>query len=147
MATETNKTNVRRAFEEGLNQGKVAVFDELCAPSYSYHEPVRPDVRTLGDYKRYITEVHRAFPDIHATIEDLIAEGEQVVVRYSWRGTNTGELVMPTMHLPATGKPVTVLGILIVRTVEGKAVEAWNQMDGLGLFQQLGLIPIPQPVG
>ncbi len=147
MSTETNKANVRRAFEEVLNQGKVAVLDELLAPNFIYHEPTRPDVRTLEDYKRYVTEIRSAFPDIHATIEDMIAEGEQVVVRYLWRGTNTGDIVTPTMRFPATGKQVIVTAIMIGRAVEGKAVEIWLQADSLGLFQQLGLIPVPQPVG
>jgi predicted ester cyclase len=77
----------------------------------------------------------------------VIAEGELVVVRWTMRGTNTGELVSPTMHIPATGKQVTVTGIGIVRFAGGKGVELWNEQDSLGLYQQLGLIPVPQAVG
>jgi len=69
-----------------------------------------------------------------------------VVVRWTMRGTNTGDIVT-LMHIPATGKQVTLTGIGISRTVEGKTVELWNEQDYLGLFQQLGLIPVPQPVG
>ena len=67
--------------------------------------------------------------------------------RWTWRGTNTGDLVSPVMHLPATGKQVTGTGMWIVRFAGGKGVELWIEMDDLGLFQQLGLIPVPQPVG
>ncbi len=147
MFMEDIKAKVRRAFEEVLNQGNVAVLDELCAPNFLYHEPSRPDVRTLKDYKRYITEFRSIFPDLHVTIDDLIVEGDKVVVRFTWRGTNTGDIVTPTMRLPATGKHVTVTAISIGHYVEGKAVEMWMQGDDLGLYQQLGLIPMPQPVG
>ncbi len=147
MPTEDIMATVRRFFEEVLNQGKVALLDEQFAPNFLYHEPGRPDVRTLEDYKRYITETRSAFPDLHFTIEDVIAEGELVVTRWTLRGTNTGEIVMPTMRIPATGKQVTLTGIGIGRMVEGKMVELWNEQDNLGAFQQLGLIPVPQPVG
>jgi steroid delta-isomerase-like uncharacterized protein len=146
MSTVDNKATVHRFFEEVLNQGKVALMDELFAPSFLYHDPGRPDVRTLEDYKRFITETRSVFPDFHVTIEDMIAEGEQVVVRLMWRGTNTGDIVTP-MHVPATGKQVTVTAIGIGRFAGGKGVELWNEQDYLGLFQQLGLIPAPQPVG
>lgn len=146
MTTVDNKTTVRRFFEEVLNQGKVALLDELFAPNFLYHDATRPDVRTLEDYKRFLTETRSAFPDVHFTLEDVIAEGEELVVRWTMRGTNTGDIVTP-MHIPATGKQITVTGIGIGRTVEGKTVELWNEQDYLGLFQQLGLIPAPQPVG
>ena len=142
MSTEENKASVRRAIEEGANQGNLAVFDETTAPNWVYHDPANPGVRTLEDYKRFITETRRAFPDFHMTIEDLIAEGDQVVMRATFRGTNTGDIETP-MHIPATGKQVTMTGISIVRYAGGKAVEVWTQGDSLGLLQQLGLIPAP----
>jgi steroid delta-isomerase-like uncharacterized protein len=142
MSTEDNKATVRRYFEEVFNQGNLALVDELNAPNFIYHDPVVPDVRTLEDYTQWFTAIRGAFPDFHVTIEDMIAEGDQVVVRYTWRGTNTGDLVAP-MPIPATGKQVTVTGMSIVRFAGGKGVEVWNQTDSLGLFQQLGLIPVP----
>ena len=147
MSTETNKALTRRAFEEGWNQGKVAVFDELCAPNFLYHHPSRPDVRTLEDYKRLITEFRSAVPDFHGTIDDMIAEGDKVVIRGTWHGTHTGDLVTPMMRLPATGKHVTVTAINIGRYVEGKLVELWQEVDDLDMLQQLGMLPAPQPVG
>jgi predicted ester cyclase len=137
---------VRRATEEGWNQGNVALFDELAAPDFVNHDPARPNVRTREDYKRGATEVRSAYPDLHFTIEDMIAEGEQVVMRLTFHGTNTGDIVTP-MHIPATGKQVTMTEILIVRVASGKVVELWSEADYLGGYQQLGLIPMPQPVG
>ncbi len=147
MSTEDNKATVRRAIEELWNQGRVAVFDELFAPTFIYHDAARPDVGTLEDYKRNFAATRSAFPDTHLTIEDMIAEGDKMVMRFTWRGTNTGDFVMPPMRIPATGKQVTVTAIVILRFAEGKAVEFWGQFDNLGMFQQLGLIPMPHPVG
>jgi len=89
MSTEDNKTTVRRLIEEGWNQGKLAVFDELAAPNWIHQDPLRPHVRTREDFKRHVAETRSAFPDLHLTIEDMIAEGDQVVVRWMWHGTHT----------------------------------------------------------
>ena len=146
MSIEENKAMARRLFEEALNQGKVEVFDELLAPNFLYHNPTWPGVHTLEDYKPFITAWRSAFPDLHVTIDDMIAEDDTVVIRYTWHGTNTGDIVMP-MRLPATGKHVTVTAMNIGRAVEGKCVELWQEGNDLGLVQQLGLIPMPEPVG
>jgi predicted ester cyclase len=80
-----------------------------------------------------------AFPDLHGTIEDQIAEGDKVVMRMTYRGTHQGEL----MGIPATGKPVTMTFISINRIAEGKIAEGWVNFDALGMMQQLGVIPVP----
>ncbi len=144
MSTEGNKAAARRFIEEVFNQGHVALIDELCSPNFILHEPTRPDVRTREDLKPFIAEHLSAIPDFHVTIEDMIAEGEQVVVRYTVHGTNTGDFVSSTMRFPATGKQFTVTGIYIFRFAEGKIVEAWDQADDLGTYQQLGLMPAPE---
>jgi steroid delta-isomerase-like uncharacterized protein len=147
MPTEDNMATARRLIEEVWNQGKVALIEELLAPNFILQDPDRPDVRTREDYKRWVTETRSAFPDLHFTIEDMIARGEEVADRWTMRGTNTGDLVTPMMRIPATGKQVTMTGLSIVRFAGGKVVEHWHVGDYLGLFQQLGLIPVPQPVG
>jgi steroid delta-isomerase-like uncharacterized protein len=142
MSTEDNKATVRRYFEEVLNQGNLALVAELNAPNWVYHDPDAPDVRTIEDYTRWFTQIRSAYPDFHVTIEDLVAEGDQVAMRWTFRGTHTGDLVAP-MPLPATGKQVTVTGITIVRVASGKGVEVWSQGDTMGFLQQLGVIPAP----
>jgi steroid delta-isomerase-like uncharacterized protein len=142
LSAEENKALARRAFEEGWNQGNVAVFDELNAPNFIYHDPGQPQVHTHEDLKQWATEGFRVYPDLHLTIEDMVAEGDQVVVRSTFRGTNTGDFVTP-MPMPATGKQVTSSGITILRFAGGKIVEVWNQGDNLGVFQQLGVITAP----
>ncbi len=147
MSTETNKALVCRTSEEVWNQGKIAVLDEVLAPNFVFRDPALPEPHSLEDYKRYVTQLRSAFPDLHFTIEDTIAEGDKVVMRWTWHGTNTGDFVTPMMRLPATGKHVTVTGITFLYLAEGKVVEMWINPDTLGLFQQLGLIPMPEPVG
>src|SRR5260221_11609727 len=146
MSTEDNKALVRRLIEEVWNQGNLAVFNELYAPDFIFHDPGLPHVRTREDDKQWIAGILKAFPDFQITIDDVIAEGDQVAVRLTVRGTNTGDLVTP-MPLRATGKQVTVPGITIVRLVEGQAVEVWSQGETLGFLQQLGLIPAPGQAG
>ncbi len=142
MSTEENKATVRRLIEEVWNQGNLAVFDELYAPNFIFHDPNLPRVRTREDDKRWITETLNAYPDLHMTSEDMIAEGDRVVVRLTARGTNTGDIVTP-MPRPATGKQVTMTGIVIARLANDKFVEIWHQVDWLGVLQQLDLIPAP----
>ena len=142
MSTEENKALVRRLVEEVWNQGHLVVFDELYAPTFLFHDPVLPRIRTREDDKRWITETLNAYPDLHMTIDDLIAEGDRVVVRVTARGTNTGAIVGPTPH-PATGKHVTMTAIAIARFANGQFVEIWHQVDWLGVLQQLGRIPEP----
>jgi predicted ester cyclase len=78
-----------------------------------------------------------AFPDIHVAVEDVIANGDKVVVRLTFSGTHTG----PLMGMPPTGKFVTITGIAIDRIQNGKIVEHWVNRDDLGMLQQLGMIP------
>ena len=81
-----------------------------------------------------------AFPDIHATIDDILAEGDKVVTRFTMTGTFKGEY----MGIAPTGKKITITGILITRWVDGKEVKAWENRDMLGFYQQLGVSPPSQ---
>jgi len=142
MTTEDNKAATRRGFEESWNQGKVDVFDELFASTFLYHDPTFPNGLRTQDYKRWVTAIRQAFPDLHLTIDDLIAEGDQVAVRLTLRGTHTSDLVT-VMHMSATGKRVTESIIAVIRFTGGKVVEVWSQADTLGFLQRLGVIPTP----
>jgi predicted ester cyclase len=80
-----------------------------------------------------------AYPDLLITVDDLIAEGNKVVGRWTARGTNTG----PLMGMPPTGKQATVMGISILAIADGKVTDQWFNWDTLGMLQQLGVIPTP----
>jgi len=144
MSTEQNKTFVRRYWEQVWNQGNLAVVDELIASDFDGHPlPSDPDFgRGPAGQKQLVGMYRTAFPDLHMTIEDMTAEGDRVVVRWTVRGTQTGEM----MGIPATGKPTTVTGMFLNRLAAGKIVEGWGNFDALGMMQQLGLLPTPEPV-
>jgi steroid delta-isomerase-like uncharacterized protein len=136
--SEQNKTNVRRLFEEVWNKGYVPVADELFAPTYTHHDSSTPDVgRGPESEKKRVTLYRNAFPDIRFTIEDMLAEGETVVARWSCRGTHKGEL----NGIAPTGKQFNINGISIARFTNGKMFEGFINWDALGLMQQLGVVP------
>ena len=136
MSTEENKANVHR-FTDGLNQKNVAVIDELCTPDYVNHDPANPQVRSREDYKQWFTGLSAAFPDLHFTIDDILAEGDKVAYRFTLRATHSGSW----RGAAPTGKSITVTGTAIARIRDGKFAEEWVNTDALGLVQQLGLIP------
>ncbi len=137
MSTEENKALTRRAYD-ALNQKNLAAFYELCATDIVLHN-ASMTIQGLEAYKQFISMYLTAIPDLHFTLEVIIAEGDIVVVRHIARGTHQGDL----MGIPPTGKQVTVSAINIVRLVNGKAVEEWLNSDDLGMLQQVGAIPAP----
>ena len=137
MSTEENKAKQHRIFEEVINKGNMAVADELVAPNYIYHGPVGMEFTGPEGLKQLISMFRNAFPDLHVTVEDTVAEGDRVVSRFTARGTHKGDLT----GIAPTGKQVTQAGIVIARWVDGKEVEAWESLDMLGMMQQLGVVP------
>ena len=135
--SEQNKAVVRR-WIAGLNAGDLDVADEIYAPDFVMHDPGNPD-RLLGPEgtKQGFAAFLAAFPDLHVTIDDIIAEGDKVVWRVSLTGTHNGEF----LGIAPTGKQITNKGITIVRMVDGKFVEGWQNGDDLGMLQQIGAIP------
>jgi steroid delta-isomerase-like uncharacterized protein len=135
MSPEDNKAQVRRGFE-ALNERNWTAFDALCASDIVFHN-ASTTMQGLEAYKQFILMYLTAFPDVRFTIEDIITEGDTVVVRYTARGTHQGNL----MGIPPTGKQVSLTTIGIFRIAKGKAVEEWINNDDLGLLQQLDVIP------
>jgi predicted ester cyclase len=135
--SDENKAIAGRLFDEVLNKHSLAPCDELYDPNYvpnSLPPGFSPDREGVKQYHR---QYFQAFPDMHLTIEGMIAEGDWVAVRYTGRGTHQGEL----MGIPRTGKQVTASAVLTLRIVDGRIVEDWLDGDKLGLLQQLGALP------
>ena len=141
MSTEDNKAVVRRFYEEVMNQKKRAVLDEVFDLNVVDHFAPPGTPGGLEGARQTLGMFLSAFPDLHFTVEDLIAEGDKVVARATLSGTQQGTF----MGIPPTGKHVTIGGIDINRFVGGKSIEHWVEMDTLGLMQQLGVIPPPGP--
>ncbi len=89
--------------------------------------------------KQHIAESEVAFPHYELTADDLIIEGEKVVLRFTLRGTHQGDF----MGIPATGRQVNVPGIIIYRIADNKIVEHWMQIDSMAMMQQLGAMIMP----
>jgi len=134
MSTEDNKVIVRRFYDEAINKKNLAAIDEFVDPNVIDHSGLPGGIEGVKQLSSFILT---AFPDLHLTVEDQIAEGDKVVSRLTWRGTHQGEF----MGILPTGKQVTITSIEIVRLADGKVVEHWNVVDNLGTLQQLGVVP------
>ncbi len=138
MSTETNKSLVRRWIEEAINKQNLALVDDLFTTDYVNHY-APPELPPGPEGEKIFSQgFFTAFPDGQMTIENLLAEGDQVAVRWIYRGTHTGNL----MNMPPTGKQFSVQGLNIFRIVDGKIAENWASFDMLGLLQQLGVVPV-----
>jgi steroid delta-isomerase-like uncharacterized protein len=138
--SEENKAISRRADEELFNLGNLSVADELFAVDYVYHDPTSgEDWCGPEGVKQFVSMFRTAFPDLRYTIEDQIAEGDKVVIRYTASGTHQGLL----MGLAPKGKRVEITDISIMRIESGKIKEIRENYDALGLMQQLGAVPSP----
>ena len=140
MSTEANKALVARIADDIWNRGDLAVVEEIMVADAEYHGPHMPDgAGGRDDWRGAIAMYRGAFPDSHVTFDELIASDETVVGRWSATGTHTGQLA----SLAPTGKPIAIGGITIYRIRNGKIVEAWEHLDLLGMWQQLGVVALP----
>jgi len=138
MSTETNKSVMRNlllAFEKGDTQN----VDKYFAPNWVNHDPSLPPMQGLEGAKQLI-DLWSAISNRKVTIEDSVAEGDRVAMRFTISGTHTGSL----MGIAPTGKTIQVSASGIFRVVDGKATDNWVNFDALGMLQQLGAVPMPQ---
>jgi steroid delta-isomerase-like uncharacterized protein len=130
---EENKAIFRRYIEEVWNRTNLELVDEIF-DRYLSHQP---DGSTLErgpeDVKRFVGEFRTAFPDLHLSIEDQIADGDKVVIRATFRGTHQREF----RGMAPAGKEIEVKGVTVFRfSPEGKVVESWDSYDQLSLMRQ-----------
>jgi|SRR5579883_1255169 steroid delta-isomerase-like uncharacterized protein len=123
---EENKQLIRRLYEEALHQGNFASIDEMFSPDFVDHSTPEQPAGPEG-VKEYFADVREGFPDMRVTIDDLIAEGDRVVVRSTWRGTHLGTYD----GMAATGKRAERTLIQIFRVKDGRILEEWNEGGGL----------------
>ena len=133
MSLEENKALVCLAYVL-MNRRELEAFFELLDPEYVEHLPTG-DI-SLEQLKQYANTFFEAFPDVSFTIEDMVAEGDKVVVRVTWRGTHKGVF----MDIAPTGNKIDITNANIIKISAGKWVEFWNVTD-IRLMQQLGDIP------
>jgi len=137
----------RRMLEEGFNDGKLDLTDQLVSPEAVNHDPAEParmrGLRGPEVFKRTVTMYRAAFPDVRIIVDDVIAADDKVVLRWHSEGTHRQDLE----GLAPTGARVSVTGISIDRWKDGKVVESWSEWDNLGLARQLGAAPPEGSIG
>ena len=143
MSTEENKAIVRRWYEEFANRANLDVLDELYAPAWVGHFPQSGELRGAEGHKPLGRRFATAFPDGRYEVEDVLAEGDRVATRYTFRGTHRGAFGA----IPPTERAVTATGINVHRVEGGRIVEQWAQFDTEGLLRQLGALPAPEEAG
>lgn len=140
MSEDENKALVSRIATDIWNRGDLDATSDVMVANAQYHGPHMP--KGIGDrenWRQAIAMYRSAFPDSHVTFEELIGTGNTVVGRWSATATHTGQLP----GVAPTGKRITIGGITIYRLSGGKIVEAWEQLDMLGMWQQLGVVSLP----
>jgi predicted ester cyclase len=135
---EDNKTVAERLYEDVYNARNIDALDEIAVDDYVEHDPLPGQGTGLSGLKDRAKMLIEGF-DPHFTIEDVITEGDKVVVRW----TNSGRHVGEVMGIPPTQREFTMAGIDIHRVAGGKLAEHWHVVDMLSQMQQLGLVPSP----
>jgi steroid delta-isomerase-like uncharacterized protein len=134
--SEENKALARRSWKI-VSERNPDLIEEFYPPDLVWHAPDQ-DIRGYEEARQFVSTFFDAFPDINITVEDAIAEGDQVATRYTIRGTHRGET---EEFGPPTERQMELEGITIHRIEGGKIVEEWERYDNLSVMQQLGLVP------
>ena len=137
MSESENRAVVQRFLEEVINEGRLEQADEIVAEDFVELDPLPGQRQGREGLKEVIGMLRAAFPDMHWVVDEMIAEGEKVVTRFTWTGTQQGTF----MGIPATGRSVVVKGVVIDRIVGGMMTDSRILMDTMGMMQQLGVIP------
>ena len=139
MTIEENKRVVRRFYDEVLNSKLIDVLPDLAIAEYEEHDMLPGQGTGLAGLHDRVTMLTTAI-DQHFTLEDVIAEGDRVAVRWTTKAKQVGDF----LGIPATGKSYSIAGIDIYRLQDGKMAEHWHVVDLLSMLQQLGVIPSPE---
>src|SRR5215216_4070940 len=140
MSVEENKAIMRQYFEGAWEQGNIELLDELLAADYVNHNPATPEMPTGPEGVKGVVSMFRSgMPDLKVVIEDMVAEGDEVVTRYALEGTHRGEL----FGAAPTGKRLSIKSITVERVSDGKIVELWRVTDELDMMRQLGVFEAP----
>ena len=135
-SAEANKDLIRRFVEAIPNRGDLDSAVDFLHADCLVHFAYMPDIEGLEEFKQIPLTIRTAFPDLHETIDDLIAEGDKVVERFTLHGTHQGDF----MGVPATGRPVSWTSLAVYRLLDGKIAEIWAEGNFLGLCLQVGAV-------
>jgi predicted ester cyclase len=141
---QRNKSIVRRAYEEGMNRRDMSVVDEVFDPGYVAHFRGEPPIRGRDAFKESLGAFLEAFDDLVFTVDDAIAEGDRVALRWSASGIHAGEYrgFPPVLRVPPTGRRLEFSAIDVYQLADGRIVEEWNTLDQLELLHQMGVVHV-----
>lgn len=143
MGTDENRSVVMRAYLEGMNAKDMSVIRECFAPDYVNYFPAgQGEVRGIEQFTAVLGEFLDAFDGLAFTVDDTVAEGDKVVLRWSAAGIHTGDYrgIPPTVVIAPTGRKISFSATDIYRVVNGRIVEEWNTLDGLDIMRQMGAL-------
>lgn len=132
---DENKAAARRWYDEALNQARLEVLDEIVWPEEVHHSALFPDTVGIDAIKGSLGALHATFPGIQFTVDDVLANEDTVLVRWTGKGAHTGT---PFLGVATSGKPVEWNGMNAFRFRCGKIIEGWSEANGLALLRQLG---------
>ena len=132
---EENIASARRWYDEALNQQKAGVFGEILWPNAVHHPGVFPDALGAEAIAKSLGALAAAFPDIRYTVDDVLADDDRVLVRWSGKGTHTGTAFL---GVETSGKPVEWNGMNVFRFQCGRIIESWSETNGLSALRQIG---------
>jgi len=132
------KRLVKRFYDEVLNGGQLNVLDELLTPNAIYRNPALGIPTSVEGAKQRLAGLRRAFPDLRYTVENIIADGDRVVVQFVLEGTQQGEF----LGIAPTGKTVRTLGMTSYRFIDGQITEILVLADFVTVLRQLGVLPV-----
>ena len=139
MSIEENKALAGRWLDEIWNKVNLAAVDELCTTNFTFSYAAPGVSNDREGYKQTVIMLTSGVSDLKVTLEDMVAEGDKVAIRWKGSSKHTGEF----MGMPPTGKQLAMTGINIIRIKDGEIIEEWGEMDMMGLMQQLGAFPPP----
>jgi steroid delta-isomerase-like uncharacterized protein len=142
--TEEEAKAIGDVYAKARNEVNLALLDEIYTSDVVVHDCSSPeDIIGLEALKEYYSYTHEAFPDLHATIDEIIVKGDKIIWVWIFTATNTGPFHTPLGDIPPTGNKVQFSGVAIDRVDEGKIVEEWVYFNVLQVLQQLGFTIIP----
>jgi steroid delta-isomerase-like uncharacterized protein len=144
--TEESRSVVLGGFDELWQQRKPELADKWFTPDLTFQTTIQPEpFRGPDGFRKFYGEISRGFPDYDIHIDEVVAEGDKVVLRFTFRGTNNGDY----FGIPSTGKPVTMRFIEIFTVRDGQIASIWHVANVLDVMQQLGFLPksgLPKPI-
>lgn len=135
--TETTRQTIQRFIDEVINQQNLDAIDDLVHPAYELRSPDR-QVRGRAALREFLSAYHEAFPDLRITINDLVCAADRAVLIFTLTASQQGDF----MGLAATGRKISIDGMICSRVDNGRIIEEWELLDQLTLFRQLGLVAI-----